>query len=105
MIVKKVEDKNKWETLLSNCKEKTFLDSWNWGDFEKSMGKKIWRLGLFKEDSLKAISLIIKIKAKRGNFLFLPHGPTGDFKNYKEKEEGFRLFLEKIKEIAQKEKD
>ncbi|SRR6056297_894799 len=105
MIVKKVEEKKQWETLLSNCKEKTFLDSWNWGNFEKSMGKKMWRLGLFENDKLKAVGLIIKIKAKRGNFLFLPHGPTGIFKNYKAKEEGFELFLDKIKEIAQKEKD
>ncbi len=103
MKIEKVKDKTKWENLLAECKEKTFLDSWNWGDFEQKMGKKVWRLGLFDNNNLKAVSLLIKIKAKRGNFLFVPHGPTGNFDTLEEKEKGLQLFLKKIKSIAKNE--
>ncbi len=74
MEVKLIENKNIWEDFLKN-KEKTFLHSWNWGKFQESLGGKIFRLGFFKENQFLGVSLVIGIKAKRGNFLLIPHGP------------------------------
>lgn len=105
MKIKKVKDKKEWENLLLDCKEKTFLSSWNWGEFEKKMGRKIWRLGLFENNSLKMIALVVKINAKRGNFLFLPHNPTGKFNSLTKKEKALKLFISKVKKIAQEESD
>jgi hypothetical protein len=56
------------------CSEKTFCHSWNWGEFNNLMGDNVWRFGVFDGD-LIAVFQVIKIKARRGSFLFVPHGP------------------------------
>ncbi len=90
MKVRIINEKSIWEDFLlgveelrssppslrSVCEGKTFLSSWNWGEFNRMMGNKIWRLGIYEDNSLVAVALIIKIQAKRGTFLFLPHGPA-----------------------------
>ena len=73
MEIREIESKSLWENFLFQCEEKSFLQSWNWGEFQKKMGNKIWRLGVFKNDELIGVTLVIKIDAKRGKFLFVPH--------------------------------
>ncbi len=75
MSIKEITDKAQWENFVSQNKEATFLHSWNWGEFNKNTGEKIWRVGIFDDDKLQAVALIIKVKAKRGSFLFVPQGP------------------------------
>lgn len=89
------------------CGEKTFLDSWNWGEFQAGIGNKVWRLGVFKGAKLLSIALVIKISAKRGTFLFVPHAPSAALA--KEggpavKSEILKVLLEELKKIAEKEK-
>jgi len=103
MEIKEIKRKEVWEDFLTQCKEKTFLCSWNWGEFQEKQGNKIWRMGVYKKISnfhprlqrgpaesgtisnfnnrseLLAVALVVKIKAKRGTFLFLPHGPVVKF--------------------------
>ena len=102
--IKKIGEKRTWESFVEKIKEKTFLQSWNWGEFQKRMGNKIWRLALFKDTQLKGICLVIKISAKRGKFLHIPHGPLliNTF-SFKELEEIFRILVENLKTIAKKE--
>ncbi|MDO8486281.1 MAG: peptidoglycan bridge formation glycyltransferase FemA/FemB family protein [Candidatus Staskawiczbacteria bacterium] len=68
--------KKEWEDFILSCKEKTFLQSWNWGEFHVSLGNKIWRFGVFDEGKIIAVALVIKIYARRGSFLLVPHGPV-----------------------------
>ncbi|GAI14383.1 unnamed protein product [marine sediment metagenome] len=76
MLVKEIKNKEVWESFLLECQEKSFLDSWNWGEFNKAMGNKIWRLGIFEKNLLVLVILIVKTVAQRGTFLFVPHGPS-----------------------------
>lgn len=76
MQIKEITSKEVWENFLLQCSEKTFLDSWNWGEFQKKMEEKIWRLGIYNDQELIGLALIIKIKAKRGTFIFAPHSPA-----------------------------
>ena len=76
MEVREIKDKNLWENILLECTDKTFLDSWNWGEFNKAMGEKIWRLGVYENSRPISVAQVIKIKARRGTFLFIPHGPS-----------------------------
>ncbi len=80
--------------------EKTFLQSWHWGEFQKMMGNKIWRLGVYINDDLVGVSLVIEIAARRGKFLFLPHGPIVKIP----KQKVLEALLKKLKEIAEQEK-
>ncbi len=102
--IKEIGDKKKWENFLMGCDQKTFLDSWNWGKFQKKLGNKIWRLGFFKEGQLEAVALMVKIEAKRGTFLFIPHGPNLKTPNKETKKQVLEVLIEKLKRIAKKEK-
>jgi len=100
MIVREVKDKKIWESFLLGCCQKTFLDSWQWGEFNRVMGSKIWRLGIFESKNLLGVALIIKVKAKRGTFLFIPHGPNITNSKF----QILKTLLEELKKIAEKEK-
>jgi len=75
MNVEEIKDKKEWENFLSLITEKTFLQSWNWGEFQTKQGHKVWRLGLKNGTKLLATALVSKIKAKRGTYLLIQHGP------------------------------
>jgi lipid II:glycine glycyltransferase (peptidoglycan interpeptide bridge formation enzyme) len=110
MQIKEIENKQEWENFLFNCQEKTFLISWNWGEFQKKMisalGGKIWRLGIFENNNLISAALVIKTIAKRGTFLLVPHGPSivSNFQFPIFKHNVLKILLEKLKEIAKEEK-
>ena len=74
--IKEIKNKQEWEDFLNDCQEKTFLISWNWGNFHEKMGHKIWRLGIYKENQQIGCFLVVKIKAKFRTFIFVPHGPV-----------------------------
>ena len=103
MEIEEIKNKEIWEDFLLNCEEKTFLDSWNWGEFQKKMGNKIWRLGIFENNRLVGAALITKIVAKRGTFLLIQHGPVFA-KASADKSEVLKIFLDELKKIAKKEK-
>ncbi|MEK9135334.1 MAG: peptidoglycan bridge formation glycyltransferase FemA/FemB family protein [Patescibacteria group bacterium] len=77
-------NKEEWEEFWVGQKEKTFLQSWNWGEFQKMMGGKIWRL-----DGAMAV----KVKAKRGTFLLIQHNVVIS-----------EILLDELKKIAREEK-
>jgi len=104
MEVREIQDKNIWENFLENCQEKTFLHSWNWGEFQIKMKNKIWRLGIGEDNDLSAVCLLIKIEAKRGSFLFVPHGPVVKIQSEESKAQILKILLAELKEIAKEEK-
>lgn len=103
-MIKEVKNKKEWEEFLGQCEEKTFLHSWNWGESQKELGYKIWRLGLFNNNNLLAVCLVLLVKAKRGTFLLVEHGPVLKSKIQNPKSEILEEFLEHLKEIGKKEK-
>ena len=111
MEIKEITNKEIWENFLLGCKEKTFLSSWNWGEFNKMMGNNIWRLGIYESEKLKAksekligVALVVKIVAKRGTFLFVPHGPNLKLKVKSEKLKVLESLLAELKKIGKEEK-
>jgi len=105
MELKEITSKEEWEGFLLRCAEKTFLQSWNWGEFNIKMGEKIWRLGVFSEGRLLCVALVIKVSARRGTFLFIPHGPVilGQIAG-QDKKEILQLILLQLSNIAVEEK-
>jgi len=116
MEIIEINNKENWESFLLKCNDKTFLDSWNWGEFQKREGEKIWRFGIYDNKELISVALVIKIKARRGTFLFVPHGPVvelGIMLDRAKRETPRRVAYElrileiltnKLKEIAKQEK-
>jgi len=105
MEIKEINNKQEWEEFLNQCSQKTFLHSWNWGEFNLSQGFKIWRFGAYESKRLLAIILVLKISARRGTFLFLPHGPVIiDGLSTVDKEKILQLLLIQLQEIVKEEK-
>lgn len=72
-----------------------FLQSFEWGQFQQSLGRKIWRINI--ED--KIVALIIKNPLPwQKNYLYCPQGPI--IKD----NQAIGLFLNQIQEIGQTEK-
>ena len=58
--ITKIEDKRIWEDFLKDVKEKTFLQSFNWGEFNKKMGDKIFRLGMYRNQELVSLRMALE---------------------------------------------
>lgn len=104
MEIREINNKNIWEDFLARCERKTFLQSWNWGEFQKSLENKIWRLGILENEELVSVALVIKHAARRGSFLLIPHGPVAIGHGTWNVKQALNLFLEKIKDLAKSEK-
>ena len=104
MQIKEISDKFQWENFVKSNKESTFLHSWNWGEFNKNTGEKIWRLGIFDNEKISAVALVIKVNARRGSFLFVPHGPVISAKFNVQRSELLKLLFDYLKDIGKKEK-
>ena len=75
MKIIEIVNKNEWETFVLSQKPNTFMHGWNYGEMQKSLGEEIIRYGYFYENVLLGVAMGVTVTAKRGNFLFCPHGP------------------------------
>ena len=99
VLIKEINDKNIWEDFVLSDKNGGFLQSWNWGEFQKNTGEKIFRLGIFEKEKLAGACLLIKIHAKRGNHLICPAGPLINW----QKTSHFKALLRYFKDLGKKE--
>lgn len=107
MQIKEITDKTIWEGFLLGCSEKTFLHSWKWGEFEQKRNHHIWRFGFFDASELVGVAFAVKISARRGTFLLVPHGPVladAALRSLDKKQEALQLLLRKLSEIGEQEK-
>lgn len=74
-FIREIKDRFLWDAFLSEAQPHTFLHDWEWGQVHTVTGGKMWRFGIFEGEKLCGIALILKISARRGSFLFCPHGP------------------------------
>ncbi|MFA5359161.1 MAG: peptidoglycan bridge formation glycyltransferase FemA/FemB family protein [Patescibacteria group bacterium] len=76
-----------------------FLQSWDWGVLQESLGRKIWRLAVTDENQIKAVALIVKHQLPfKQNYLYCPRGPLTTEPKY------FEYLVERIKELGKHEK-
>jgi len=70
-----INNKDLWESFVDEIESHSFLQSWQWGEFNKSNGQKVYRLGFYEAGDLIGVAQVIFIAAKRGSFFLVPHGP------------------------------
>lgn len=75
MKIQEITDKQVWTSFFNSVNSPSFHQSWAWGEFQKKINYDILRLGIYDNKKLMAITLVIKVRSRRGNFLFIPHGP------------------------------
>lgn len=76
MHIRDIPTQREWDAFVLNCPAaKTFLHSWQWGELHTRQGSVVHRIGLEEQGRLVGVALLLTIRARRGSFLFCPHGP------------------------------
>ncbi len=101
----KKDQKDIWNRFIAENDPESFLQSWEWGQFQEKTGKKIWRVAISDGADLQAAALVIEQELKfLGNYLYCPRGPvTNKLKMKNEKLKIVDSLLDEIKKIAEKE--
>ncbi len=97
--VKEIIEEKDWEKFVLLYTGANFLQSWNFGEFHKNLGRVIKRIGFFEEERLVGIMLCVVEKAKRATYLTVPGGPLIDWNN----QSCIESFRKTIAEIAKSE--
>ncbi len=100
------EQREKWNKFVSENNMYSFLQAWEWGEFQRAAGKKIYRINVGKRKDPDATALILRHSFPLGrNYLYCPRGPVVK-KTIKgsAKKEVLRVVFGRIAEIAKKEK-
>lgn len=96
MQIHEISDQENWNIFFEKKESPSFLQSWEWGELQKKQGYDILRLGIYIKKELADIALVIKIRSRRGNFLFIPHCIISETKHLK-------ILHEYLIDIAKKE--
>ena len=104
MKLKIIQEKDDWNEFVKK-NDGSFLQSFEWGDFQKKFQRKVWRFEITNEDNKKILEAqIIKEKSGYFSYFYIPYGPIFDRNaGSKEKKEAFALLLKEIKNIAKEE--
>ena len=107
MNIIEIKEKVQLNNFVGSIEKSQFLQSWEWGEFQKNLGRKVWRLGLQENNNLLSSVLVVKHSLSFGkNYLYCPRGPvvrTEEPKNLRTKDL-FNELMKKIVEIAKQEK-
>lgn len=90
--IKTIQNKVRWESFLNREGVEFYplFQSFSWGEVQKKLGFEVERIGIFEEEKLLGIALIVDVIAKRGHYLHVRHGPI--FKDFKKRE--FKFFVQ-----------
>lgn len=75
MNIQHITSQSEWNAFFESVHAPSFHHSWEWGLFQQACGRPIIRLGIYHQNKLIAVALVVKIVSKRGKYLFIPHGP------------------------------
>lgn len=90
---------NNEEKFLLDIKHTPFLQSSGWGAFQRKVGNESYHFSILEGKNFLGVATAYKIKAKFNSFLYVPWGPVVN----KWEKEPIENFLEKLKDIAQKD--
>lgn len=71
-----IENKEQWDTFLTTQEHSNILQSWAWGEFQKELGRKIWRIGIYNEQYLIGVALAQLIPTKFRTHIYVSNGPV-----------------------------
>jgi len=99
MKIIELTKKDQLNDFVLSQKHNQLLQSWEWGEFQKKFGNKIFRFGLEREGQIKFALQLIKKSLPFGKAYF--YAPRVVVKNLSEEE--LKFFFNKIDILAKKE--
>lgn len=92
-----VEDKKNWNDFMAGQTHAQFLQSYEWGEFQKKFGRRVWRVGGFENNQLVVAGQVIEHYLGLGQgYFYLPRGPLVLNNQESLKEDLFDFIKEKI---------
>ncbi|MCK9415086.1 MAG: peptidoglycan bridge formation glycyltransferase FemA/FemB family protein [Candidatus Dojkabacteria bacterium] len=70
-----IKNQQEWDRLLGQCERKTFLQTWQWGEFQEYLGYEIKRLVFFNNEKFLGLTLCIINKSRFERYVYCPRGP------------------------------
>lgn len=100
--LKEILKKDVWNNFIINWNLSfySFLQSWEWWELQVLAWKEIVRFWIYSKNELVWVFLLIKVRAKRGNYYFIPHWPLIDWDYF----DILWKILKKLKQKAKKDK-
>jgi lipid II:glycine glycyltransferase (peptidoglycan interpeptide bridge formation enzyme) len=75
MQIKEIKNQKEWDELLKWSKRKSFLQTWQWGEFQRYLGKEIERLAIYQNRKLIGMTLCTIENSRFEKYLYCPRGP------------------------------
>lgn len=107
MRIVEINQKEELNNFIVQHGDSNFLQSWEWGELQKSLGRDIWRVGIEEAGKLVFSALVIKNRLPLGrNYLYCPRGPL--ISNFESlilnlELKAWKMFLTRIREISRRE--
>ena len=96
---------NKVNNLVYQQKHNSFLQSWQWGEFQEKVGNKIVRLGIEDKEKLLTVVTLIKKTLPIGmSYFYCPRGPIKNTGYQIPGAEFFKFLISEIEKRAKGEK-
>lgn len=101
-----VNEKSTWNGFILQNSPESFLQSFEWGEFQKATGRGIFHFAACEGDDILALALIIEHKLPLGlRYWYMPRGPVVVWgMEEKNKKEALDFFLGHVKAEAKKHK-
>jgi len=102
----KESQKENWNESIAENNSESFLQSWQWSEFQQKTGKKIFKIGIEDNGDLLAVALLIKQNLPFGkSYLYCPRGPVILASSIKYQISNIcDLLFDEVKRIAKEEK-
>ena len=75
IAIREITNKESWENYVKNVSPSVVLQSWDWGQFQKSLKRKVWYLGVFDDEEQIGACLCHMIPTKLRTHLYTSNGP------------------------------
>lgn len=100
LTLETINSKDTWEQFILSHSPEALFQSWLWGEVQKKAGIPVFRFGIMNGDKLVGIAQTVVVRARRGTFLHVRHGPIW----VEQKKEYWQEFLSLFTSLARKEK-
>jgi lipid II:glycine glycyltransferase (peptidoglycan interpeptide bridge formation enzyme) len=93
--IKEISDSKVWEEFQSKQEFSNILQSWEWGEFQASLNRKVWFLGIYNSNQLQGTCMAHIIPTKLRTHIYTSMGPTLDWSN-KDVQKAIIEYLKKL---------